>query len=235
MCDELARLRRWKAEALEVLGQWQTAWHAAGQPGGLGESISLATAREIERLRFENRAWRDGVADVVEPLGFDREAACGPADLLPGLLTLAERSEPSTPNGESILDLLTSLGWCVEITRLIDHPTPYLVTLRRNGHPPVTDVPMATSLAQALDLAEAAAAAWSGSHAPDLPEPEPETAGSITYRSTGRGAYDVMQSRAEGPDQVLAMVQFTEGVRGRVHALERFIASLRETSQDGTR
>lgn len=68
--------------------------------------------------------------------------------------------------------------------------------------------------------------------APDLPEPETEITGAITYRSTGRGAYDVMQSRAEGPDQVLAMVQFTEGVRGRVHALERFIASLRQTGQD---
>ena len=123
---------------------------------------------ECARLREQCSAWMNGVADAVEPLGYDRDAACGPADLLPGLLTLAER-------------------------------------------------------------------AGSGAHAPDLPEPEPETAGSITYRSTGRGAYDVMQSRAEGPDQVLAMVQFTEGVRGRVHALERFIASLRETSQDGTR
>ena len=71
--------------------------------------------------------------------------------------------------------------------------------------------------------------AWrdeSEAHAPDLPEPETELAGHITYRST------VVQSRAEGPDQVLAMVQFTEGVSGRVHALERFTASLRQTSQD---
>jgi hypothetical protein len=34
--------------------------------------------------------WMNAVADVVEPYGFDREAACGPADLLPGLRWLAE-------------------------------------------------------------------------------------------------------------------------------------------------
>lgn len=88
--EELAQLRRWKAEAIEVLRQWDAAWLAAGRPGRPGESIAAATTREIERLRFENTAWRDGVADVVEPLGFDREAACGPADLLPGLTTLVE-------------------------------------------------------------------------------------------------------------------------------------------------
>jgi hypothetical protein len=76
--------------------------------------------------------------------------------------------------------------------------------------------------------------ARSGAHAPDLPAAEAELDGFISYRSTGRGAYDVVQTRAEGPDVVLAMVQFSEGVRGRVHALERFSASLRQTSQDVT-
>ncbi len=169
MCDELARLRRWKAEALEVLGQWQTAWHAAGQPGRLGESISLATAREIERLRFENAAWRDGVADVVEPLGFDREAACGPADLLPGLLTLAERAR-------------------------------------------------------------------SGSHAPDpvTPREAAENLGlddTVWVRSTGRGTHDVMAASSPVPI-VLASVMFTEGVKGRTLALERFAAALGSVVQD---
>lgn len=52
---------------------------------------------EIDRLRYENSwlraandAWMNGVAEAVEPLGYDREAACGPADLLPGLVTLVE-------------------------------------------------------------------------------------------------------------------------------------------------
>jgi sporulation-control protein spo0M len=43
---------------------------------------------EIDRLRATNEAWMNGVADAVEPLGYDREAACGPADLLPGLKQL---------------------------------------------------------------------------------------------------------------------------------------------------
>ena len=70
-----------------------------------GEATLDALRSEVERLRalvesendrlcsmeFENVAWMNGVADVVEPLGFDREAACGPADLLPGLTTLVEQ------------------------------------------------------------------------------------------------------------------------------------------------
>lgn len=36
-------------------------------------------------------AWMNGVADAVEPCGFDRAAASGPADLLPGLNMLTER------------------------------------------------------------------------------------------------------------------------------------------------
>jgi hypothetical protein len=87
---DLAKLLRWKADALELLAQWDAAWVAAGRPGRLGQSIAECTTREIERLRAECAAWRDGVADVVEHLGYDRNAASGPADLLPGLTTLAE-------------------------------------------------------------------------------------------------------------------------------------------------
>ena len=50
----------------------------------------LEAAREIDALARENKAWMNGVADTVEPFGFDREAACGPADLLPGLKSLSE-------------------------------------------------------------------------------------------------------------------------------------------------
>lgn len=41
----------------------------------------------------EIAAWMNGVADFVEPMGFDREAACGPADLLPGLKFMREYIE----------------------------------------------------------------------------------------------------------------------------------------------
>lgn len=42
----------------------------------------------VDRLDDECDAWMNGVADVVEPLGYDRHAACGPSDLLPGLTDL---------------------------------------------------------------------------------------------------------------------------------------------------
>lgn len=47
-----------------------------------------AERRHHAHLQEMCDAWMNGVADVVEPLGFDRHAACGPADLLPGLLDL---------------------------------------------------------------------------------------------------------------------------------------------------
>ena len=52
-----------------------------------GRAVKLA-----ERLQQECDAWMNGVADVVEPLGYDRQAASGPSDLLPGLSTLMERA-----------------------------------------------------------------------------------------------------------------------------------------------
>lgn len=58
--------------------------------------LKVAAAAEIERLRAENtrldeecQAWSDGVADLVEQFGYDRMAANGPADLLPGLVPVA--------------------------------------------------------------------------------------------------------------------------------------------------
>ncbi len=45
LADELAQLRAWKAEAMEVLGQWERVWEAAGRPGPLGGSKAEAVAR----------------------------------------------------------------------------------------------------------------------------------------------------------------------------------------------
>jgi hypothetical protein len=90
---ELEDLRRWKREATEVLGNWEVTWDLAGRPGPLGLPKSECVTRHIERLRAECDAWMNGVADAVEPLGYDRGAACGPADLLPGLSTLLEKAQ----------------------------------------------------------------------------------------------------------------------------------------------
>lgn len=48
---------------------------------------------EIAALRRECETWMNGVADAVEPLGYDRETASGPADLLPGLADLVPKVE----------------------------------------------------------------------------------------------------------------------------------------------
>jgi len=48
--DELARLRAWKAEAMELLGMWDQVHDALGSPAGLGQSkaaASLAAARHL--------------------------------------------------------------------------------------------------------------------------------------------------------------------------------------------
>lgn len=47
-----------------------------------------AALDEIDRLRADNEAWMNGVAAAVEPLGYNRHAANGPSDLLPGLADL---------------------------------------------------------------------------------------------------------------------------------------------------
>ena len=74
-----------------VLVAWLTGAPMTVWPNGDLAEVEVARALgEIDRLRAENAAWMNGVADAVEPLGFCREAACGPADLLPGLESLSE-------------------------------------------------------------------------------------------------------------------------------------------------
>jgi len=50
---EIEHLRRWKAEAMEVLAGWDAVWREAGSPGELGQVRSVATCQEIRRLRRE--------------------------------------------------------------------------------------------------------------------------------------------------------------------------------------
>jgi hypothetical protein len=102
--DVIERLNDWRNEATEVLDAWEGVWMIAGQPGRLGASKAQGVAREVQRLRSECAAWMNGVADVVEPLGYDRQAACGPADLLPGLTDLRNHG----------MENARRLGECVE-------------------------------------------------------------------------------------------------------------------------
>lgn len=47
--DEIDRLRRWKAEATQVIDEWDRVWDAAGRPGPLGET----KAETVRRLLVE--------------------------------------------------------------------------------------------------------------------------------------------------------------------------------------
>lgn len=48
---EIEALRAWKAEAIEVIGQWEKVWDALGRPGRLGESKAAAVLRFIQATR----------------------------------------------------------------------------------------------------------------------------------------------------------------------------------------
>lgn len=63
--DEIERLRRWKAEAIAVIENWEAVWEASGKPGVLGQSKSLGLLGELGRLRDEIerlRAERDSLS-----------------------------------------------------------------------------------------------------------------------------------------------------------------------------
>lgn len=62
--------------------------HSPEESPALLRAELKACRAHIEQGRAENRSWMNGVADVVESYGYNREAACGPADLLPGLADL---------------------------------------------------------------------------------------------------------------------------------------------------
>ena len=49
--DEIDRLRRWKAESIEVLAAWDEVHRALGSPARPGQSIAAASKAEAERLR----------------------------------------------------------------------------------------------------------------------------------------------------------------------------------------
>lgn len=118
-------------------------------------------------------------------------------------------------NSRALDHVLGEAGWTRWVNRGARHYCP------NHGPRPGHDMRLTTPRSEA--------------HAPDPVDDTTTELGpldDITYRSTGRGAYDVIRTRAEGPDTVLATVLFSEGVRGRVHGLEALVRSLRQTTQD---
>ena len=53
--EENRQLKRWKAEALEVLDGWEGVWEASKRPGTLGGLKSRAVLGEIQRLQDFNQ------------------------------------------------------------------------------------------------------------------------------------------------------------------------------------
>lgn len=47
-CLELERLSQWKREGMQVLGEWESVWKAAGSPGILGQPKAKAVREFIE-------------------------------------------------------------------------------------------------------------------------------------------------------------------------------------------
>jgi ferric-dicitrate binding protein FerR (iron transport regulator) len=46
--NERAQFARWKAEATEVMREWERVWEALGSPGRLGESKAVAALALLE-------------------------------------------------------------------------------------------------------------------------------------------------------------------------------------------
>lgn len=65
VCLSTARLRSWKAEAMEVLSDWDKVFDALGQPGRLGESKAAASLAEVQRLvpSVEHDTYEDRITD----------------------------------------------------------------------------------------------------------------------------------------------------------------------------
>jgi hypothetical protein len=96
--DERAAQARWKAEAIEVIRQWEQVWELLGSPGQLGASKAAATLAAVtswgyilEAANVANAARRELSADLrakVEALPND--AMNGPWVMLEDVLNLID-------------------------------------------------------------------------------------------------------------------------------------------------
>lgn len=229
---ELARVADIAAAAFREAGWTWTGGHRGADeryaPSAADIALSLASAmRELSESTSEFKAIHSGRFRVERVI--DRVDERVTTSLL---LELGESAEP-LPEGVTPLPYpepqLTDDD-CAVVFDVED--LRHLVTMASatGGWNEFEDdaLDKARSMLTAID-------ARSGAHAPDPVDDTTTELGpldDITYRSTGRNAYDVIRTRAEGPDTVLATVLFSEGVRGRVHGLEALVRSLRQTVQD---
>ena len=79
-CNELRQLRRWKAEAIVVLGRWDLVHEALGSPARLGEDISTASRLEAQRAVARAARLREGIEGAIEFLDHGSEKS-SPSDV----------------------------------------------------------------------------------------------------------------------------------------------------------
>ena len=84
---EIARLEQWKAEALEVMSDWDKVWVALDSPGKLGESLAKASLDEVKALKLKvaslnarivSMTWtasvqREEINDLIERIRNEKE------------------------------------------------------------------------------------------------------------------------------------------------------------------
>jgi hypothetical protein len=61
--SEVRELRAWKESAMSVLAEWDKVWETLGKPGRLGDSIAVASKKEIERLQGQVNSLIDELRD----------------------------------------------------------------------------------------------------------------------------------------------------------------------------
>lgn len=101
---ELENLRRWKAEAIEVLGMWESVWKAAGGPGRLGDSKADSTAAYIIHIAGELRDLGASYAIAVSELAEFKQWASDACELLHEIL--GEVGVEQVVQTNRVLDLL---------------------------------------------------------------------------------------------------------------------------------
>lgn len=65
---EVERLRRWKREAMLVMGDWEQLYETLGRPGMIGQSKAYGAASYVGRLQGENMRLRKQVESLESTL-----------------------------------------------------------------------------------------------------------------------------------------------------------------------
>lgn len=101
---ESALTDRAQAEAAELRAEANVWRHLAAE-----------ARSERDAAQAEAKVWMNAVADAVEPLGFDRTAACGPADLIPGLRWLVENEAKARAERDAEAALADQLAEALDL------------------------------------------------------------------------------------------------------------------------